>query len=48
MFLRIGTLDDPRIIAPQMNIWTDSKPDWAVIDPDLPAHPRQVPPVSAA
>src|SRR5579862_4171369 len=39
MFFRIGTLDDPTIIAPQMNIWTEHKPGWAVIDPDLPSLP---------
>ena len=37
--------DDPTIIAPQMNIWTDSMPAWGRIDPDLPSLPGQPAPV---
>jgi hypothetical protein len=46
MFFRIGTLDDPTLIAPQMTIWTESAPAWALIDPDVPSFPGQVPPVA--
>ena len=38
--IRIGTLDDPSAIAPQAIIWTDSAPDWALLDPDLPHFPK--------
>lgn len=34
--IRIGTLDDPELIAPQSVIWASSAPSWAVIDSRLP------------
>jgi hypothetical protein len=34
--IRMGTLDDTELMAPQNVIWTDSAPSWAVIDPNLP------------
>lgn len=43
--LRVGTLDAPQAVRPAMTIWTDSAPGWACIDADLPATPRQPPPV---
>jgi hypothetical protein len=46
IFFRIGTLDDPTLVAPQMTIWAEAAPAWAQIDPDVPAHPGQVPPVA--
>ena len=39
--VRVGTLDDAGDLRPLATIWTDSAPEWAVIDPDLPAYPRQ-------
>jgi hypothetical protein len=33
--VRAGTLDDLDWAAPVGNIWTDSKPAWATIDPNL-------------
>ena len=45
-FVRAGALDDPNLIAPQATIWTGAAPDWACIDPAIPAHPAQVPPVA--
>jgi len=33
--LRIGTLDDPSSIKPSMNIWSDSAPSWACMNPDI-------------
>lgn len=36
VFVRIGALDDPELLAPQMAIWTKSAPSWACISPGLP------------
>jgi hypothetical protein len=36
VFVRVGTLDDPGRVAPDMAIWTASAPRWACIDPQLP------------
>lgn len=41
VILRAGTLDHPEAITPAMNIWTDSAPAWAHLDPAVPATPRQ-------
>lgn len=41
LILRGGTLDHTGIATPAMNIWTDSAPHWAHLDPDLPATPAQ-------
>jgi hypothetical protein len=38
--IRAGTLDDPELMAPQAIIWTDSAPSWALLDPNLPHHPK--------
>ena len=37
LIVRGGTLDDPELARPQGVIWTASAPDWACIDPALPA-----------
>jgi hypothetical protein len=42
--LRLGMLDEPHGLKPQMAIWTDDAPAWAVIDPALEQFPRQPPP----
>jgi len=47
VIVRAGALDDPEIAAPQGYIWTDSKPSWAHIDPDLPCVAGQPPPPPA-
>jgi hypothetical protein len=36
--IRIGTLDDPGLIRPQMTIWTTEAPDWACFDPAIPSY----------
>lgn len=36
-WVKTGTLDDPNVVAPQLNIWTRSRSPWAPIDPRLPA-----------
>jgi hypothetical protein len=45
-FIRIGALDDPNLMGPQAIIWASQAPDWACLDPDLPRHPAQIPPVA--
>lgn len=45
-FIRAGALDDPDLLGPQAVIWTDAAPAWAHLDPDLPHHPTQMPPVA--
>lgn len=45
--VRLGTLDDPSAIAPQVNIWTASAPSWACLDPALPAATGQPTPPPA-
>jgi hypothetical protein len=44
--LRLGFLDAPDL-APQVAIWTEDAPPWAVIDRALEAFPRQPPPPPA-
>jgi hypothetical protein len=47
--VRVGNLDEPSSIRPNMNIWASSAPDWACLDPDLekvahqPAPPKPSP-----
>jgi hypothetical protein len=36
-FVRGGTLDEPRGIAPEVHIFTRSKVDWVVLPEDVPA-----------
>jgi hypothetical protein len=36
-WVKTGTLDDPNVVAPKINIWTRSRSTWAPIDPKLPA-----------
>lgn len=42
--LRLGLLDAGHGLAPNMAIWTEDAPDWAVIDPALENWPQQPPP----
>ena len=46
IFVRVGTLDDPNLVAPAMTIWTSEAPAWACIDEGLPRLERQPPPVA--
>ncbi|HTR00543.1 MAG TPA: GFA family protein [Candidatus Acidoferrum sp.] len=46
LVLRVGTLDDPSQVTPQVNIWTASAPAWAKIDSSLQSFPGQPPPPS--
>jgi hypothetical protein len=38
-FVRVGTLDDPDRLPPDIHIYTASKQPWVVIPPDVPALP---------
>ncbi len=46
IFLRIGALDDPDLIGPEMTLWTSQAPDWACISDSLPRFDEQAPPVA--
>ena len=41
--VRFGTLDEPHGLRPQIAIWTDDAPEWAVIDPGMEQFPQQPP-----
>ncbi|WP_370308504.1 GFA family protein [Sphingobium abikonense] len=43
VIVRAGALDNPSLLAPQMEIWTRAAPDWACHDPGIPHHPEQNP-----
>jgi hypothetical protein len=36
-FVRVGTLDDPDRLPPDIHIFTDSKQPWVMLPPDTPA-----------
>jgi hypothetical protein len=36
-FIRVGTLDNPDLLAPDIHIFTASKQPWVVIPKDVPA-----------
>ncbi len=40
LFVRGGTLDDPRGVKPNVHIFTRSKVDWVTLPPDTPAFDR--------
>jgi len=39
--VRLGAIDEPHGLRPQMAIWTDEAPAWAQIDPSIEHHRRQ-------
>ncbi|HEY5896370.1 MAG TPA: GFA family protein [Burkholderiales bacterium] len=39
-FVRVGTLDDPDALPPDIHIFTSSKQPWVVIPPHMPAAPE--------
>ena len=45
LIVRAGALDDPDLLAPQGTIWTNTAPEWACFDPDLPQFEGQPPPI---
>ncbi len=42
--IRLGFLDPGHDLRPEVAIWTEEAPAWAVIDPALERFPRQPPP----
>ena len=38
-FLRVGTLDNPDALSPDIHIFTESKQPWIVLPPGAPAVP---------
>ncbi len=43
--VRMGAIDAPHDLKPQVAIWTEDAPAWAVIDPLLEQWPQQPPPL---
>ncbi len=39
-FLRVGTLDEPDHLPPDIHIFTSSKQPWVTLSPDIPAVPE--------
>jgi hypothetical protein len=39
VFVRVGTLDDPAALAPDVHIYTASKQPWIALPPEVPAFP---------
>ena len=39
-FVRVGTLDSPDHLPPDIHIFTESKQPWVVLSPDIPAVPE--------
>jgi hypothetical protein len=39
-FVRVGTLDNPDLLPPQIHIFTTSKQPWVVLPKDIPAVPE--------
>ena len=42
-FIRVGTLDEPHRLPPDIHIYTASKQPWVVLDPRVPAVPEYYP-----
>jgi hypothetical protein len=40
LYLKAGTLDDPRLVQPRHQNWMQSRVSWTTIDPELPALPK--------
>jgi len=47
MTFRLGFLDEPHGLAPQIVIWTSERPPWADADAELESWPQQPPPPQA-
>jgi hypothetical protein len=46
LFVRVGTLDEPSAVRPDMLIWTASAPPWACFNSDIPQLAGQPPPAA--
>ena len=42
--LKLGTLEDNRVINPTMHIWTECKQPWYQLPEGVPGYPQQPPP----
>lgn len=40
VFVRVGTLDDPDRLPPDIHIFTSSKQPWVILGPEIPAVPE--------
>jgi hypothetical protein len=43
MTIRLGFIEEPHGLAPEMAIWTSEKPIWATIDPAMATYAEQPP-----
>ncbi len=39
-FVRVGTLDNPDLLPPDIHIYTSTKQPWVILPPDVPAVPE--------
>lgn len=39
-YIRVGTLDDPSECPPDVQIFTSSLPNWAMLDPSVPSYEK--------
>ena len=39
-FVRVGTLDNPDLLPPDIQIFTGSKQPWVLLNPDIPVYER--------
>jgi hypothetical protein len=39
-FVRVGTLENPDLLPPDIHIYTSSKQPWVILPPDVPAVPE--------
>ncbi|GGD63749.1 GFA family protein [Croceicoccus mobilis] len=46
--VRLGALDPGHGLAPEVIIWTEDAPEWAIIDPARESWPQQPPPPPSA
>jgi hypothetical protein len=40
IYIKAGSLDDPTLVTPAYQIWTNSRVPWATIDEGLPGYPE--------
>jgi hypothetical protein len=43
MSIMAGSLDDPSLFAPAMDVYTDSAQPWDIMNPNLPKFPKMPP-----
>jgi hypothetical protein len=40
LYVKAGTLDDPRLVQPRRQNWMQSRVSWTTVDPELPGSPK--------